>query len=212
MKNQNRLISTPYVGQMLIIKNALNIKGRNEGNPSHLSYYKINGINLEKIQDFPFVNLRGLLINKNGSGGGRAIIEAGIDNGTVITVPARKRSSGGRLELTLQIYPEKYNKTYEVSANRIVLDILPSLGSVPTSLEDFRLVANEKQSSCESVLIKSDYIFNVENLKEFVNSLPNIGTLEMDSSLETYGVTRDLFIEHGWNVIEPVVEVEAVEE
>lgn len=211
MKNQNRLISTPYVGQMLIIKNALNINGRNEGNPSHLSYYKINGINLEEIQDLSFVGLRDLLINKDGSGGGEAIIEAAIDNGTVITVPSRKRPNGGRLELTLQIYPEKYNKTYEVSASRIVLGRLAIMESSSGGFTDFRLLANEKQYTCESVFIQSDYIFNnMEYLKEFVNSLPNTGTLEMDSSLETYNATRDLFIEHGWDVIEPVAE--AVEE
>lgn len=207
MKNQNRLISTPYVGQMLIIKNALDINGNNVGNPSHLSYYKINGIKLEKIQDLPFVGLRDLLINKEDSGGGVAIIQASLDNDTVITVPTRKRPSGGRLELTLLIYQETYNKIYEVSANRIVLEKIPSLDSASEGLINFRIVANEKQYTCESVLINSDMIFNdVKYLEEFVNSLPNTGTLEMDSSYSTYGVTRDLFIEHGWNVVEPVVE------
>lgn len=213
MANQNRFLSTPFVQQMLIIKNAF-IVGRRGGNPSHLLYFRINGTKTEIIEGAEFsINPAenvGLLIKKTGSGGGLAEIEVMLNSKTTITTPKRKAEFGGGLELTLLISPIKYDKIYEVSAEKITL----RKASLDTSASygGFRLITNENQFSCSKVIIDSDYIFDdVENLKAFVDSLPATGTLTMPSSFETYSVTRDLFIEHGWNVIEPVVE-EAVEE
>lgn len=212
MANQNRFLSTPFVQQMVIIKNAF-IVGERGGNPIHLLYFRINGTKTEIIEGNSFsINPAenvGLLIKKTGSGGGVAIIEVTLNSKTTITTPRRKAESGGNLELTLLISPIKYDKFYEVSAKKITLR-KASLGSSGRHA-GFRIITNENQFSCSNVIIDSDYIFDdIENLKAFVDSLPATGTLTMPSSFETYGVTRDLFIEHGWNVIEPVVE--AVEE
>ena len=57
MANQNRFLSTPFVQQMLIIKNAF-IVGRRGGNPSHLLYFRINGTKTEIIEgDFTLTRL-----------------------------------------------------------------------------------------------------------------------------------------------------------
>ena len=208
MTNQNRFLSTPFVQQMFIVKNAY-INGIREGNPTHLLYYRINGIKTEEI-DSPEFEINpsrnnGLLINKTGSGGGVAILEILLTSQTTITTPARKAPYGGLLELTLVLPSIRYDKIYEVSANKITLRKV----SYDTSgvYSNFRIVTNEKQFSCNNVVIDSDYIFDtVEDLKAFVDSLPATGTLTMPSSFQTYYVTRNMFIEHGWNVIEPVVE------
>lgn len=208
MANQSRFLSTPFVQQMFIVKNAY-INGRRAGNPTHLLYYRINGIKTEKIESAEFsINPAenvGLLIKKTGSGGGAAVIEVMLNSKTTITTPKRKAEYGGTLELTLLISPIKYDKIYEVSAKKITLR--------KTSLETssrysgFRIITNENQFSCSIVIIDSDYIFDtVEDLKAFVDSLPATGTLTMPSSFTTYSVTSNMFIEHGWNVIEPVVE------
>lgn len=208
MTNQNRFLSTPFVQQMFIVKNAY-INGIRGGNSTHLLYYRINGIKTEEI-DSPEFEINpsrnnGLLINKTGSGGGVAILEILLTPQTTITTPARKAQFGGLLELTLVLPTIRYDKIYEVSANKITLRKV----SYDTSgtYSNFRIVTNEKQFSCNNVVIDSDYIFDtVEDLKAFVDSLPATGTLTMPSSFNTYSVTSNMFIEHGWNVIEPVVE------
>lgn len=208
MANQNRFLSTPFVQQMFIVKNAY-ILGRKSGNPSHLLYYRIDGIKTEKIdssdfQIYPRVN-NGLLINKTGSEGGVALIEVTLNSKTTITTPKRKAEYGGILELTLLISPIKYDKIYEVSANKITLR--KAALDTSASYGGFRIVTNEKQFTCNSVIIDSDNIFDTEeDLQAFVDSLPATGTLTMPSSFETYEVTSKMFIEHGWNIIEPVVE------
>lgn len=205
MANQNRFLSTPFVQQMLIIKNAF-IVGRRGGNPSHLLYFRINGTKTEIIEGAEFsINPAenvGLLIKKTHSGGGVAEIEVMLNSKTTITTPKRKTEFGGVLELTLILPSIIYDKIYEVSANKIILRRV----SLETSAQyrNFRIVTNEKQFSCDSVIIDSDKIFNtVEDLQAFVNSLPATGTLTMPSYFETYPVISNMFIEHGWNVIEP---------
>lgn len=207
MANQNRFLSTPFVQQMFIVKNSY-IKGRKEGNSSALLYYRIDGIKKEKIDSTEFVidpsSNNGLLINKTDNGG-VAILEIGLTNQTTITTPARKSQIDGYLELTLLLSIMRYDKLYEVSANKITLRKV----SLDTAglYRNFRIVTNEKQFTCNSVIIDSDNIFDTEeDLQAFVNSLPATGTLTMTSSFETYEVTSKMFIEHGWNVIEPVVE------
>lgn len=208
MTNQNRFLSTPFVQQMFIVKNAY-IKGIRGGNPTHLLYYRINGIKTEEIYSLEFeINPsrnNGLLINKTDRRGGVAILEILLTPQTTITTPARKAPFRGMLELTLVLPTIRYDKIYEVSANKITLRKV----SYDTSgtYSNFRIVTNEKQFSCNNVVIDSDYIFDtVEDLKAFVDSLPATGTLTMPSSFQTYNVTSNMFIEHGWNVIEPVVE------
>lgn len=208
MANQNRFLSTPFVQQMLIIKNAF-IVGTRGGNPTHLLYLRINGTKTEMIEDVEFsidpAENVGLLIKKTNTGGGAALIEVTLNSRTIITTPKRKAPYGGFLELTLLITPNTYDKIYEVSANKITL----RKESLDTSArhQGFSIITNENQFSCSEVIIDSDYIFDtVEDLKAFVDSLPATGTLTMPSSFETYGVTSNMFIEHGWNVIEPVVE------
>ena len=208
MTNQNRFLSTPFVQQMFIVKNAY-INGIRGGNPTHLLYYRINGIKTEEI-DSPEFEINpsrnnGLLINKTEGGGGVAILEILLTSQTTITTPARKAPFGGLLELKLVLPAIRYDKIYEVSANKITLRKV----SYDTSgaYSNFRIVTNEKQFSCNNVVIDSDKIFDtVEDLKAFVDSLPATGTLTMPSSFDTYSVTSNMFIEHGWNVIEPVVE------
>ena len=208
MTNQKRFLSTPFVQQMFIVKNAY-INGIRGGNPTHLLYYRINGIKTEEI-DSPEFEINpsrnnGLLINKTDRGGGVAILEILLTSQTTITTPARKAPFGGILELTLLITPNTYDKIYEVSANKITL----RKESLDTSARyhGFRIITNENQFSCSQVIIDSDFIFeNVNDLKAFVDSLPATGTLTMPSSFDTYSVTSNMFIEHGWNVIEPVVE------
>ena len=210
MTNQNRFLSTPFVQQMFIVKNAY-INGRREGNPTHLLNYRINGIKTEKIEGAEFsINPAenvGLLIKKTGTGGGVAVIEVMLNSKTTITTPARKAQFGGLLEFTLVLPTIRYDKIYEVSANKITLRKFSN--DTSGKYRNFRIVTNEKQFSCNAVVIDSDNIFDtVEDLQAFVNSLPATGTLTMPSFFETYEVTSNMFIEHGWNVIEPIIEEE----
>lgn len=213
MENQNRFLSTPFVQQMFIVKNG-NIIGRKEGNTSHFKYYRIDGIKTEQIDSLEFqINSsgnNGLLIKKTGAGGGIALIEVMLNSQTTITTPKRKAEYGGLFYLTLVLTPMRYDKIYEVSANKITLRKFSN--DTSAKYRNFRIVTNEKQFSCNAVVIDSDNIFEtVEDLQAFVNSLPATGTLTMPSFFETYEVTSNMFIEHGWNVIEPMIEEEEEE-
>lgn len=208
MNNQNRFISTPFAQQMLIVKRAL-ITGIKEGNPSHLQYYRINGIDKTLITETPFTITPddGLLIIKTGAGGGVANLDITLTPKSKITTPVRKAGFGGQLYMTLTVTDSTYTDILEVSANEITL-IRGRLGSY-SSLKNFRLITNENQFSCNKVTIASDYIFeNIEYLEAFVSSLPATGTLVMSSEFTTYYKTSQLFIAHGWTVEQPVAEVE----
>ena len=210
MANQNRFLSTPFVQQMFIVKNG-NIIGIKRGNPSHFKYYRIDGIKIEKIDSSEFqINSsgnNGLLIKNTDSEGGLALIEVILNSQTTIITPKRKAESRGILDLTLVLTPMRYDKIYEVSANKITLRKFSNYTGA--KYRNFRIVTNENQFSCNAVVIDSDNIFDtVEDLQAFVNSLPATGTLTMPSFFETYEVTSNMFIEHGWNVIEPIIEEE----